>query len=221
MSNRESGRDEGVTRRRFLKVGATAVGTLVIGGGAVTVAAQGPETELPHIRMGDGDMKTLVVYGTKSGCTTGIAEKIGETLAANGISVEVVSAEEAESASGYDAVVVGSGVRVGQWHAPARQWVEANAETLKGMPVAFYTCCLTMTEPGKADEVRAYTDALIESTGVQPVDIGLFAGWMVPEKFSFLERTIMKVMKAPEGDKRDWAAVQEWAESITPRLGAS
>ena len=127
---------------------------------------------------------------------------------------------EAPDPSAYDAVVVGSGVRVGSWHEPAKEWVTANAEALKGKPVAFFTVGLTITEAGKADEVRAYTDPLIAETGVQPVDVGLFAGWFVPERFGFAERTIMKAMKAPEGDHRDMDAVDEWARAIAPKLSA-
>lgn len=164
--------------------------------------------------------RVLVVYGTKSGCTTDVAEKIAETFAAAGSSVEIVSADKAGPASGYDAVVVGSGVRVGQWHAPVVSWVTANAEILKHSKVAFFTCCLTLArEPGKKPEVRAYTNALIEQTGVNPVDIGVFAGWNQPKKFPFLERTVLKVMKAPEGDFRDLSAVGEWAEGVAPKLG--
>ncbi len=73
--------------------------------------------------------------------------------------------------------------------------------------MAFYTCGLTMTDKSKADEVRAYTDPIIAATGIGPVDVGLFAGWNEPEKFGFAERTIMSLMKAPEGDFRDWAAI--------------
>lgn len=165
-------------------------------------------------------MKVLVVYGTKSGCTAGIAEKIGETLTATGFSAEVIPAEKAGHAIDYDAVVVGSGVRAGTWHAPARTWVAENAEALKSLPVAFFTCGLTMTDASKADEVRAYTDSLIEATGVTPIDVGLFAGWNEPKEFSFVERTVLKVMKAPEGDFRDLTAVAAWTESLVPRLSA-
>lgn len=165
-------------------------------------------------------MKTLVVYGTKSGCTTGIAESIGATLAEGGMTVDVRPVDKAGDPSGYDAVVVGSGVRVGSWHAPVKEWVTANADTLKGLPVAFYTCCLTLaTDPEKVDEVRAYTDALVAESGVTPVDVGLFAGWNEPKSFSLIERTVMKVMKAPQGDFRDFDAVAAWAKDMAPRLG--
>lgn len=171
---------------------------------------------------GDGEMKALVVYGTKSGCTTGIAERIGATLAERGMTVDVRPVEKAGDPSAYDAVVVGSGIRVGSWHAPVKEWVAANADALKGFPVAFYTCCLTLaTDPEKSEEVRAYTDALVTETGVTPVDVGLFAGWNEPKAFSLIERTVMKVMKAPQGDFRDFEAVAAWAEDVAPRLGAA
>jgi len=170
--------------------------------------------------MGDGTMKTLVVYATKSGCTEGVAKRVGEQLAKRGATVEVVDAEHAPSAAGYDAVVVGSGVRVGQWHASAKKWAEANAAALQSVPVAFYTCGLVITGESKADEVRAYTDPLIETTGITPVGLGLFAGWNEPKAFGFAERTVLKLMKAPQGDFRDWDAIDAWAEEIAPRLSA-
>lgn len=212
--------DTAISRRRFVKVSGAAVGTVVLGGGALKLATAAPEVEKPSSRMGEGAMKALVVYGTKSGCTQGIAEKIGETLAARGVSVDVVPAEKAGDPAAYDAVVVGSGVRAGQWHAAAKEWVKGNAATLKSKKVAFYTCGLTMADgPEKAPEVRAYTDPLISESGITPVDVGLFAGWFVPSKFSFAERTIMKLMKAPQGDRRDFSAVAEWTTSVAPRLG--
>ena len=165
-------------------------------------------------------MKTLVVYGTKSGCTEGIAQRIGERIAAGGSSVEVFPAEKAPDPSAYDAVVVGSGVRAGSWHAPVKRWVEANAQALKSRPVAFYTCGLMITQEGKADEVRAYTDPIIAATGITPVDIGLFAGSFRPKEFPFAERTILKLMKTPEGDFRDWDEIDAWADEITPALSA-
>lgn len=104
-----------------------------------------------------------VVYGTKSGCTAGIAERVGAAL---------------------------------------------------------FTACLTMaTDPPKADEIRAYTDPLLTETGIEPIDVGLFAGMNDPKKFSLPERLIMKAMKAPGGDFRDYDAVDTWARSVAERMG--
>ena len=111
---------------------------------------------------------------------------------------------------------------MGQWHEPARSWVTANADALKGLPVAFFTCNLTLaSEPEKVDEVRAFTDSLIEASGVTPVDVGLFAGWFEPKKFSLVERVVLKAMKAPQGDFRDFSAVGDWTQGVAPKLGLS
>jgi len=159
--------------------------------------------------------KVLIVYGTGTGCTAGIAERIGATLTAAGATVEVVAAKGAPSAVGYDAVLVGSGIRASNWHKPAKEWVAANADALKTVPVAFFTACLSMADAEKADEVRAYTDALIAETGVEPVEVGLFA------EFPFVERTILKLMKAPTGDFRDWDAIDAWTTEVAGKLGVS
>jgi len=208
-----------MSRRRFVVLGGVAAGAVVLGG-AGYAAAWAPEVEQPRMKLGAGMKKVLVVYGTGSGCTTGVAEKIGTTLADKGITVEVFPAAEAPTAAGYDAVFVGSGVRVGSWHGPVKEWVAANAGALKEVPVAFFTACLTMaTEPGKAGEVRAYTDQLIAETGLKPVDIGLFAGWNEQKRFSFIERTILKMMGAPAGDFRDFAAIGSWTSATAGKLG--
>jgi len=166
--------------------------------------------------------RVLVVYATKSGCTTGIAEKIGTVLAEKGIEVDVVSAADAGTPAGYDAVVLGSGVRAGTWHEPARTWAQTNAQELRAMPVALFTCGLIITGgPEKADEVRAYTDALIEQTGISPSDVGLFAGWNEPASFTWMERGVMKIMKAPLGDFRDFSAIERWAGETAVALGVT
>lgn len=216
---------EGMTRRQFVKAGAVLVGAAALGGGGYVAANWAPDEELgalPSTTMGDGMSRVLVVYGTKTGCTAGIAERIGEVLAKTGVTVDVRPAEDAPDPAPYDAVVVGSGVRVGSWHGRVKEWVAANAAVLKNKPVAFFTACLTMAQtPEKADEVRAYTDPLIAETGVAPVEVGLFAGMNEPKRFSLPERLILKAMKAPQGDFRDWAAVEAWAQSVAPKLVAA
>jgi menaquinone-dependent protoporphyrinogen oxidase len=210
---------EEMTRRRFLVLGGVAVGAAALGG-AGYAATWAPEVRQPSDSMGAGMNSVLVVYGTGSGCTAGVAERIGAAVAARGVKVDVVPAKDAPDPSGYDAVFVGSGVRAGNWHAPVKEWVTRNASTLGTGKLAFFTVGLTLaTDPGKTEEVRAYTDALIAESGVTPSDVGLFAGWNEPKRFSFIERTIMKLMKTPEGDFRDWASIDAWATKTATALG--
>lgn len=165
--------------------------------------------------------RILIVYGTKSGCTQGVAGKIASAVARPGFKVDIAAADNAPDPAVYDAVFVGSGIRVGQWHEHARDWVVAHAATLKSKPVAFFSVGLLITQgAARTAEVRAFTDPLIEQTGVQPVDIGLFAGWNEPKRFTFVERIVMRAMKAPEGDQRDWDAIEAWAQAAVPKLAA-
>lgn len=212
------------SRRRFVKAGAVVIGAAALGGGGYAAATWAPEEQAEMVRttMGAGMSKVLVVYGTKTGCTAGIAEKIGATLAEAGVAVDVKPAGDKPDPAGYDAIVIGSGVRASNWHGFVKEWVATNADALKSRPVAFFTACLTMeTNPEKADEVRAYTDALIAETGVEPVDFGLFAGMNDPKKFNLPERLIMKALKAPQGDFRDFEAVAAWTRDVVGKLGVS
>jgi menaquinone-dependent protoporphyrinogen oxidase len=164
----------------------------------------------------------LVAYGTKTGCTAGVAALIARVLARDGSPVDVRRVEDDPDPGEYDWVLLGSGVRMGSWHKSALRWASANATALRERPVALFTVGLRLAEsPAKAQEVRAYTDSLLAHSGIRPIDIGLFPGWFVPERFSFLERTILKAMKAPRGDFRDWASIENWAGAVGSELQAA
>jgi menaquinone-dependent protoporphyrinogen oxidase len=212
--------ENGITRKQFL-IGAAVTAAATVGGGGYVAANWAPEVDADHVRarMGDGMSKVLVVYGTGSGCTSGVAEQIGKTLADAGATVDVKPATDKPDASGYDAFVVGSGVRGGTWHAPAREWVAANSAELKAKPLAMFTVGLMINEEGKRDEVAAYNKPVVDQNGLTPIDTGLFAGWNEPKSFSLPERLIMKMMKAPQGDFRDMAAISAWTATVAPRLG--
>lgn len=164
-------------------------------------------------------MKVLVVYATKTGCTKTIAEDIAETLKGQGADVSIADASAAQSPSGFDAVVIGSGVRAGRWHKSASEWVVRNADALRVMPVAMFTCGLMIRKgKEKENEVRAYTDALLASSGIKPVSIGLLPGWFEPGQFGWGERTILKLMKTPQGDFRDKSKTKEWVSEVLSAL---
>ncbi|MDR3686544.1 MAG: flavodoxin domain-containing protein [Coriobacteriia bacterium] len=158
--------------------------------------------------------RVLIVYATKSGCTKGVAGKIASTIARPGVKIKIAEATDAPDPANYDAVLVGSGIRAGRWHEPARAWVVANAETLKTKQIAFFTVSILVTKGAdKIAVVRRFTDALIAETGVHPFDVGVFAGWNKPEHFSLVDRVAMRLMNAPRGDQRDWMAIEEWARA--------
>jgi len=169
------------------------------------------------------DGKVLVAYATKYGATAEIAERIGQVLRQAGLDVEVLAAERAGDVQVYKAVVLGSAVYIGQWRKQAAAFLKANEQALAGRPVWLFSSGPT----GEGDPVEL-TQGWRFPKGLQPVadriqprDIAVFAGSANVEKMNFLEKFMLKNVKAPAGDFRDWEAITAWAASIAAALKES
>lgn len=170
-------------------------------------------------------MTILVGYASGSGCTAEVAGWIAGELGSAGRAAESVDLATAPDPGGYDAVVVGSGVRAGSWHGSAQRWLKDHADSLRERPLAVYSVCLNVlgdpkdpAKPVKWDEVEAYAAKPVAAAGLTPLSTRAFAGWYDPAKFAFAERMIMKVIKAPTGDFRDEAEVRAWARELAATL---
>ena len=84
-------------------------------------------------------MRVLVTYASKHGATQGIAERIGEQLAAAGLRVEVLSCEQADDVSSYDAFVVGSALYMFRWLKPAMKFVNRRRAVLAARPLWLFS----------------------------------------------------------------------------------
>ena len=51
---------------------------------------------------------------------------------------------------------------------------------------------------------------------VQPASVGLFAGKREYRRLGALDRLAARVIKAPEGDFRNWDAIRAWAAQAPP-----
>jgi menaquinone-dependent protoporphyrinogen oxidase len=49
----------------------------------------------------------------------------------------------------------------------------------------------------------------------------VFAGKIDTAELGRIERTMVRAVRAPEGDYRDWAAITEWATEIADSLAAA
>jgi menaquinone-dependent protoporphyrinogen oxidase len=58
-------------------------------------------------------------------------------------------------------------------------------------------------------------------TSTKAVNHHLFAGALNIRDLSFVERAIVKGVKAPTGDFRDWNEIDSWATSIAQHLNSS
>ncbi len=210
-----------ITRREFLKVGCAAtLTTLVACSGVGYLGAQTPE--VPYIDTslkGKQTMnKILVTYATKAGSTVQVAETIAQTLSATGVTVDLRPIKNLKDAAGYEAVVIGSAIRMGQWLPEAVQFVKSNQVALARIPTAYFLVSGMLKEdtPEMRKTVGAFLDPVRKI--LEPKSIGLFAGKMDYSKLSFLDRTIAQMIKSTEGDWRNWEAIRGWAQSLPPIL---
>jgi len=160
--------------------------------------------------------KIIVAYASATGATQGVAEKIAETLRSEGADVDLVAAKEITSFAAYDGAVLGSGIRVGKWLAAGKKMLAVGG--LEGKRVALFCTCMAAVEckPEDMQPMEAYMETLAAGTGA--VSTKVFAGAHDPKKLNLLMRLIMKMLKSPVGDYRDWEAIKGWAKEIAPQL---
>jgi menaquinone-dependent protoporphyrinogen oxidase len=164
--------------------------------------------------------KVLVAYATKYGATAEIAERIGQVLCQEDLQADVLPADRVPDVNAYGAVVLGSAVYIGQWRKEAARFLRDNEAVLATKPVWLFSSGPTgegdpedLTQgwqfPGKLQPI---------ADRIAPRGIAVFHGASDLDKLNFIEKWMLKNVKAPVGDFRDWQAIAAWARSIGQAL---
>jgi menaquinone-dependent protoporphyrinogen oxidase len=166
------------------------------------------------------ESQVLVAYATKYGATAEIAEKIGEVLRQAGLPSDVLAADRVGDLSVYQAVVLGSAVYMGQWRKEAAKFLRTNEPVLAEKPVwLFSSGPLGEGDPVELLQGWQFPGRLKPiADRIGPRDITAFHGALDANKLNFLEKWILKNVKSPVGDFRDWEAISAWATSIAEDL---
>lgn len=163
-------------------------------------------------------MTVLVAYASKHGSTEGIAQAIADRLRELGEPVEVGSVDELHEVGGFRAVVLGSAVYAGSWMKEAVDFVHRSAEALAERPVWLFSSGPLGTDVEDEEEQPRQLEELGGIVG--PIEHRMFFGALDRSKLGFGERMMVKAVKAPEGDFRDWDAIRGWADAIARELEA-
>jgi len=176
-------------------------------------------------------MRILIVHASRYGSTQEIAERIAETLQQQGFEIAVKTVKEAGDPEEYDAVVVGSAAYYFRWMKKASEFVRQHRETLAQKPVWLFSSgplgtkatddkgrnLLTVTVP---KEIAEFEEA------IHPRGYRVFFGALNPKKLGFLHRLMFNLPANrdrklfPDGDFRDWNAIDAWAAKIAEELRA-
>ncbi|MGW8225830.1 MAG: flavodoxin domain-containing protein [Anaerolineales bacterium] len=188
--------------------------------------------------------KILVAYATMAGSTAEVAGAVAEEISKSGVQVEVLPISEVGDLRVYDGIVVGAPMIMGwhrqakqflKKHRIALQQVplavfvlaisltETGEMNLEGVEV---TIDENLPKPpekaGKLSfqeryaQLSKYLNPILRSVRpVQPVGIGVFGGRLEYGRLKWWAVLfVMLVIKAPAGDRRNWAAIRAWAAGL-------
>jgi menaquinone-dependent protoporphyrinogen oxidase len=162
-------------------------------------------------------VRVLVSAAGRHGATHEIAAAIADGLSRRGVEAEARPVEELAGLDGYDAYVIGSAVYVGRWLASAREFVEAHADLLAARPVwMFSSGPLGPPDALKPEGDPVDADDMVQAAGA--VDHRVFAGRLDKSLLGLGEKAVVVAVRAPEGDFRDWDAIDGWAAEIARQL---
>jgi menaquinone-dependent protoporphyrinogen oxidase len=160
----------------------------------------------------------LVAYASKHGATEGIAHHIARTLSEAGKDAEARSVTDVDDLGAPEAVVIGSAVYAGSWRKQAVEFVDAHADELVRLPVWLFSSgplgeqvADEEEQPKQLDEMRAR---------ISPREHRMFFGALDAGRLSFGERMVVKAVKAPQGDFRNWDEIAGWARGIAGVLSS-
>lgn len=169
-------------------------------------------------------MKVLVAYASRLGSTRSIAYAIAARLRIHGINATASPVADIHDATSFDAVVIGSAVYAGHWMDDASAWVETHVVALSVRPTWLFSSGpvgerASRSEPRPASEVAAL-QALIGARGHRIFAGALDRSTIADGDFPFIERVVARRF-VPEGDFRDWPAIETWADAIAADLAAT
>lgn len=169
--------------------------------------------------------RILLVYHSGEGQTAKVAERLASRLRDGGAEVDLIDAGDAGSPEGYDGVVAGDSIHAGRHSRALSRWVARHHDELNTMPVALFQVSLTSATDDEEHTAEAHrlVQSLVDSTGLDPDMVGLFAGALAYTRYGWFKRRIMSRIAAREsGDAdtsrdyeyTDWDAVDHFADDV-------
>jgi menaquinone-dependent protoporphyrinogen oxidase len=163
-------------------------------------------------------MKVLVAYSSKHGA---IAERIAARLRAVGIDVDLREASDIRDVAPYDAVVLGSAVYMARWGRDARRLLTRQADELAHRPTwLFSSGPVGEDAPDRAKAERWTIPKLVKKMApkIGAREHVVFGGRVPTDPSNFMERAMERDTEPELKDRRDWPAIESWADGIADDL---
>jgi menaquinone-dependent protoporphyrinogen oxidase len=214
-----------LSRRDFLKTAGVALGASALScSGLGYLATLPPKITMINASLGEAntmDKNILITYATKAGSTVEIAAFIGESLSKGGFAVDVKPVSEKPVLDGYQAVLMGSAIRMGSWLPEAVDFVRQNQAALNQLPTSIFTVHMLNYRDDETSRAARQTYTAPVRELLPDAGEVFFRGKLDYQTLSFFDRMIAKTVANPNdppGDFRDWNLISDWSQSIFPSL---
>ncbi|HDR1866294.1 TPA: menaquinone-dependent protoporphyrinogen IX dehydrogenase [Pasteurella multocida] len=166
-------------------------------------------------------MKTLILYSSCDGQTKKIAEFIASKLSGD---VQTQPLTEKTDITKADRIVIGASIRYGHFDKVLDKFVKKQTALLSQKPNAFFAVNLTARKAGKdTPETNVYVRKFLQRIDWQPHLAAVFAGALYYPRYSFFDRTMIRlIMKITGGETdtskeieyTDWQKVESFTEQF-------
>ena len=181
--------------------------------------------------------KVLIAYGTRFGSTEEISNKLTEIMRNHGLDVTVIDVKKDKwpPLDQFDAVLIGSSIKMGKWTKEAKSFFEKNVKVLKEKVfLAVFVSSGEASYPEKYQEAKEkYVQKIIVDLGfdlnkvVHEAFGGVFdlsntskMGWL-DKKFANMSARDDKSANITENeynDLRDWDQIYSFANEATASI---
>jgi menaquinone-dependent protoporphyrinogen oxidase len=175
----------------------------------------------------------LVLYGTSTGQSAKIADRLARRMRDKGNMVECLDVRHLPSGfspEAYDGILIGAPIRMMRFPRPVIRFVKRWRQALDSRPSGFFAVCLAVADkrPEQQQLVDQWVRSFLKETGWQPVKQAVFAGALLYTRYGFITRFIMRKIAATEGrstdtsrdhEYTDWDQVDRFADEYLVALG--
>jgi len=179
------------------------------------------------------DKKAIIAYGSRYGSTAEISQEIAKILNELDIETVVLDLKKTKEKKWppideFDAILVGSGIKIGRWMKEPQKFLKKNKDKIKGKGKIlglFVSCSLVLDDPLKAekDYLEKIMDDLKFKTELSAA-FGPVFDFSESSNLGFLTKKMAKLGLAESeniefdpnarNDLRDWNQIRAFAKKV-------
>jgi menaquinone-dependent protoporphyrinogen oxidase len=140
-------------------------------------------------------MKTLIVYGSKHGCTEKCSNVLKDKLYGEVVVVDLKK-DGIPDMNSYDNIVIGGSIYAGRIQKEITEFCSKNINVLKNKKIGLFVCCMSEGEKAISQLNSCFSNELVSMAKVKEH----FGGGFIFSKMNFFEKFIIKMVTKKENN---------------------